>query len=509
MILIHSNKMNNQIPEDLFTLEMANNHMGDVQHGIKIIKVFGDICKKYPFQFSFKFQYRALDTFIHPSMVDRDDIRYVKRFSETELSKDDFNRLLDEVRHQGFLTMSTPFDQESVDLIEEQNLDIIKIASCSFTDWPLLERVAQNDKPIIASTAGASTNDIDQVISFLTHRDKEFAIMHCVGQYPTPDENIHLGQLKFFQDRYPGVRFGFSTHEDPGATAIIQMAVAVGATIFEKHVAVPTEKYGINNYSSTPEQLDNWLNAAQHAKKVYGMSNERLLINPDEKKSLRSLQRGAYARTNIMKGKFIELEDVFFAFPPEEGQFTANDWSKYFHYTATEDISKDEAIHPNNSDQQDTRDKVWEIVKKVRKFLKESQVVIPGGAELEISHHYGLEKFDEYGLMMITVVNRDYCKKILVTLPGQSHPEQLHKKKEETFHVLYGELHLQLDGELNVCKPGDVITVLSGVKHSFSSENGSIMEEISSTHYQDDSYYTDPEIMKNKQRKTLLRHWME
>ena len=146
---------------------------------------------------------------------------------------------------------------------------------------------------------------------------------------------------------------------------------------------------------------------------------------------------------------------------------------------------------------------------KVRKFLKGSQVIIPGGAELEISHHYGLEKFDEYGLTMITVVNRDYCKKILVTLPGQSHPEQVHKKKEETFHVLFGELHLQLDGKLNVCRPGDVITVLSGVKHSFSSEYGSIVEEISSTHYQDDSYYTDPEIMKNKHRKTLLRHWME
>ena len=173
--------MNNQIPENLFTLEMANNHMGDVQHGIRMVKVFGELCKKYPFPFSFKFQYRALDTFIHPSMVDRDDIKYVKRFSETELSKNDFNRLLDEVKHQGFLTMSTPFDQESVNLIEEQDLDIIKIASCSFTDWTLLERVAQNDKPIIASAAGASTNDIDQVISFLTHREKEFAIMHCVG----------------------------------------------------------------------------------------------------------------------------------------------------------------------------------------------------------------------------------------------------------------------------------------------------------------------------------------
>ena len=501
--------MKNKIPNNLFTLEMANNHMGDIEHGIHLIKTFGDICKKYPFSFALKLQYRALDTFIHPEMKGRDDVKYVKRFSETRLSTADLNKLIDEVRNQGFLAMSTPFDEESVDLIEEQNLDIIKIASCSFTDWSLLERVVQNDKPIIASTAGASTDDIDQVISFFTHREKEFAIMHCVGQYPTPDENLHLGQLKYFQDRYPGVRFGFSTHEDPGSTSIIPMAIAMGATIFEKHVAVPTEKYSVNKYSSTPEQLDNWLNAALYAKKIYGNANERLPINLDEKKSLRSLQRGVFAKKDIKAGQFIKQEDVFFAFPPEEDQYTANDWSKYFQYIAREGISKNEAIHPKNCDQIDTRDKIWEIVKKVRKFLKGSQVIIPGGAELEISHHYGLEKFDKYGLMMITVVNRDYCKKILVTLPDQTHPEQYHKQKEETFHVLYGKLHLKLDGELKVCKTGDVITVLPGVRHEFSSENGSIVEEISSTHYKDDSYYTDPAIMENKQRTTLLTYWME
>ena len=110
---------------------------------------------------------------------------------------------------------------------------------------------------------------------------------------------------------------------------------------------------------------------------------------------------------------------------------------------------------------------------------------------------------------MLTVVNREYCKKILVTLPGQSHPEQYHNKKEETFHVLYGELDLELDGEMQTCKPGDVITVLPGVKHAFTSKDGCVVEEISSTHYKDDSYYTDPKISENKQRKTMLTHWME
>ncbi|MBU3903059.1 MAG: N-acetylneuraminate synthase family protein, partial [Gammaproteobacteria bacterium] len=189
------------IPTPLFVLEMANNHMGDLNHGLALVRAFGAVCRELPFHFAFKLQYRDLDTFIHPSSQGRDDIKYVKRFSETRLTREAFDRLVEEMRANGFLTMSTPFDEVSVSTIEEQNLDIIKIASCSFTDWPLLERIALCDKPIVASTAGASVEDIDRVVSFFAHRSKNFAIMHCVGEYPTPDEHMHLSQIDFLRAR--------------------------------------------------------------------------------------------------------------------------------------------------------------------------------------------------------------------------------------------------------------------------------------------------------------------
>jgi N-acetylneuraminate synthase len=90
------------------------------------------------FQLGFKLQYRQLDTFIHPAFRDRDDIKYVKRFRETRLEESDFRTLLSEMRKLAFLPICTPFDEPSVDLIEQQGIAIIKIASCSFTDWPLL-----------------------------------------------------------------------------------------------------------------------------------------------------------------------------------------------------------------------------------------------------------------------------------------------------------------------------------------------------------------------------------
>lgn len=497
------------IPAPLFILEMANNHMGDVEHGLAVIRAFGKVCKDFPFSFAFKLQYRDLDTFIHPSAKGRDDIKYVKRFAETRLSRQDFDRLIDEMRANGFIAISTPFDEPSVDLIEAQNLDVIKIASCSFTDWPLLERVVACDKPIIASTAGANLEELDRVVSFLAHRHKDFAILHCVGEYPTPDERMHLSQIDFLQARYPGVRVGFSTHEHPDHTDIVKLAAAKGVTLFEKHVGLPTEAYPLNAYSANPEQVRAWLEAAQKAWTLCGVGDMRLPPNTEELASLRSLKRGVFARRTISAGETLNGADVYFAFPPLPGQYTASDWSKYAEFTVVSDIPQDAAVTPSNADRIDRHVRIREIAQRVKNMLMQTNIVVPGSAEIEVSHHYGLDRFDEYGLVLITVVNRCYCKKLLVILPGQTHPEQYHKQKEETFLVLHGEIRLELDGVPRVCRPGDLVTIEPGMRHSFWSEGGAVIEEISTAHIQNDSYYTDETIMANKQRKSLMTYWMD
>jgi len=501
--------MTSLIPKNLIVFEMANNHMGNVEHGCEVIRQFGDVCRKYPeFNFAFKLQYRDLDTFVHPSMKGRMDVKYIKRFEETRLTRQQFDKLIAAIRMNGFLAMATPFDNASVEVIEDQGLDIIKIASCSFTDWPLLERVAQSDRPIIASTAGASLSDIDRVVSFLSHRNKTFAILHCVGEYPTPDERLNLNQIDMLKVRYPELRIGFSTHEDPASVDIVKLAVAKGVDLFEKHVGIVTPAYPINAYSATPEQVDGWLAAARYTQKACGTASREQITNKTEMDSLRSLRRGVFVRRSVKEGEILTKEDVYFAFPPNESQFTANDWSKYVQFVARSDIHLDGAVSPLNTDYKDSRESVWRIAQQVKGLIQQSGIVVPGGVDLEISHHYGLDRFNEVGLTMLTVVNRGYCKKILVSLPGQKHPEQFHKLKEETFHVLYGEVELTLDGKTRICRSGDVVNVEPGVRHAFVSPTGAVLEEISSTHFKDDSFYTDEVIQKNKNRKTLLTYWM-
>lgn len=493
----------------LVIFEMANNHMGDIAHGVAIIKAFADAVAPYrnAFEFAFKLQYRDLDTFIRPDCKGRNDIKYVKRFEETRLTDAGFRRLIQTMREQGFLAVCTPFDEASVARIEEHAIDIIKIASCALTDWPLLERIALSKLPIVASTAASGIEDIDAVVSFFQHRRKQLTLMHCVGEYPTPDQRLAIRQIELLRQRYPDVRIGFSTHEQPDNTVAIMLALANGATVFEKHVGLPTERFANNAYSASPAQIAAWLAAGCRALDMLGPT-DRYVPTEAERDGLMALKRGVFARRDLPAGTILSANDVFFAFPPDPGQVTANDWSKYVSHTLNESVARDAPILTRQTTAQHHRQYVMTAVKAVRSLLREGNVILPGLSELEISHHYGLDNFDRYGLTMITIVNREYCKKVLVMLPGQTHPEQYHQQKEETFVVLHGTMILKLDGAAQKVAPGDVVTVERGVRHEFHTETGVVFEEISSTHVKDDSFYTDPAIAANPQRKTHLAYWM-
>lgn len=496
--------------ENLFIFEIANNHMGDVEHGLRIINEIHNVCRNFhQFKFAFKFQYRNLDTFIHPAYRNSTEFKYIKRFSETNLTAEQRKTLKEEARKLGFLTVCTAFDEESVDMVEEHGYDIIKIASCSFTDWPLLERVIKTDMPIIASTAGVSLDDIDKVILFFENRNKVFSILHCVAEYPTKKENLQLNQIDLLRSRYPHIPIGYSTHESPDNFDSIKIAIGKGAKIFEKHVAIKTDKYGINAYSATPEQIKKWLDAAEEAIAMCGISGQRYAGTEKERQDLRGLQRGVFAKRDIKKGEKIDSSNTFFAIPNFESQLIANEMSKYYEYIALKNIKAEEPIFHADVSFRNLRDRIFEIVTKIKDLLIKSRVPMPNKLEMEISHHYGIDRFEEWGAVIINCINREYCKKLIILLPGQKHPVHYHKKKEEAFHILFGDMTITLNDEERLCTGGDIVIVERGVKHSFSSKSGVIFEEISTTHYPDDSYYDDEEVILNKNRKTPIIVWAD
>lgn len=493
----------------LFIFEMANNHMGDAEHGLKIIRDIRKASENFDFNFAFKFQYRDLNTFIHPDYKTRMELKYVKRFSETKLSEEEFLALKKEAENLGFIAVCTPFDEISADLAVKHDYDILKIASASCTDWPLLEKIAAADKPVVVSTGGVKLEDLDKVVSFFQHRNKQFALMHCVGEYPAPKNHLQLNQIDLLKKRYPETAVGFSTHEEPDNFKAIKVAIAKGAVIFEKHVGVKTDKYELNAYSATSEQIKNWLQAAKEAYETCGAVAERAPFSEKELADIRQFQRGVFAARDVKKDERIDVSNAFFAFPNQPGQILANDFSKYTIFIALNDIAKNSPILAESVNKLETRDKVYEIVVKSRKFLADAKISVSNRLNFEISHHYGIDRFYEFGAVIITCVNREYAKKLILLFPGQKHPAHTHKQKEETFHILSGGAVFELDGAKREANAGDIVTVERGVKHSFYSENGAIFEEISSTHYKDDSFYEDENITNNKNRKTALTYWLE
>ncbi|MBN2183168.1 MAG: N-acetylneuraminate synthase family protein [Sedimentisphaerales bacterium] len=502
--------MNDLFDKPVFIFEMANNHMGDIDHGKTIIREFSQVIKNFrEFTFGFKFQYRNLDTFIHPQYKNNHDYKYIKRFSETRIEKEAFKQLKDEFERCGFISVCTPFDETSVDLIEEHDYRIIKIASCSITDWPLLERISETHKPIIGSTAGASLEDIDKVVSFFEHRQKQFVLMHCVGSYPTPDNLLELNQIDLFKSRYPKILIGYSTHEEPDNLEAIKIAVAKGAAVFERHVGIQNEKYKLNAYSSTPEQISKWLSAAREAYDICGVSNRRRDISQKEQNDLRGLQRGVFAKTDIKAGEIITGDKIFYAIPNFQDQLVANSLSKYLEIVAQKDIPALQPLLSNNIQMTDSRDKVLNIIKDIKGLVLESGIKLQNKIDFELSHHYGIDQFHQYGCTIMNIINREYCKKLILLLAGQGNPTHTHKIKEETFHILYGNGWIKLNGETRNFAAGDLLTVERNVPHSFGTNDGAILEEVSTTHIKADSYYDDPLIDKTENRKTYMTFWID
>lgn len=494
--------------QPMFVFEMANNHMGDVEHGIRIVEALRKISEGFPFSFCVKLQYRDIASCIHPAYKERYDLKYVKRFSETHLSWEQYKQIKDAIVANGFLSMCTPWDEISVDKIAEHGYDFMKVPSCYMSDWSLLERIATHDLPIVCSTAGGPLEEIDKVVSFFLHRDKKLSLMHCVGEYPAPDEHLHLSQITLLKNRYPNLEVGYSTHERPENCQAVKMAIALGATIFEKHAGLPTEKYALNAYSVSPEHARQWLQSAAEAYTMMGDSTKRYEAPEGEKQALRDLARGAFVREPVAAGQVIKHDNVFFAMPNVSGQLVAQDFGKYQEYKANVNIAADGAVMAADVDARDSRHQVLDIVKDVKALIKKSRVQVPGECDLKISHHYGIEKFRQFGLTVITVVNREYCKRLMVVLPGQKHPEQWHNQKDETYHILYGDVTVDLDGKQVTYGANKVLSIPCGVRHSFWTKSGAVIEEVSSSYVKDNSWYTDEAIGANSNRKTYVKHWI-
>ena len=157
-------------------------------------------------------------------------------------------------------------------------------------EWPLLECIAKiaKKKKIISSLGGGDNNSIRNLISFFSSKKRKINIryLYCVAKYPTLPENLNLSFFNQLKELYGDKILGFSTHEDPDELISVSMAFAMGARIFEKHIAVETNNYKKNDYSVNTSQFAKWIENLNSAIIRYGSVKNRNNYLKEEKKNL-------------------------------------------------------------------------------------------------------------------------------------------------------------------------------------------------------------------------------
>ncbi len=316
----------NDIFDELFVLELANNHLGDLQRGLKIIGNYAQVVRFNNVRAAIKLQLRDVDSFIHRDFRQRDDIRYIKKTLDTRLQPEDYAKLVQAIRDASCIPMATPFDESSVDFCCELGIPILKIASSDCNDWVLIEKIAKTKKPAIVSTGGSSLKDIDDLVTFFDNRHIPLAINHCVSIYPSEDNDIELNQIDFLRSRYPNHVIGLSTHEYRDWTSSVLMAYAKGARTFERHIDIQTEGMTVSPYCSVPEQADTWFKAFHRAKRMCGAPGTQKRLPPQKEIAyLDALVRGVYAKGDLPVGHVLQDADVYLAIPLQQGQISCRE----------------------------------------------------------------------------------------------------------------------------------------------------------------------------------------
>ncbi len=286
----------------LIIAEAGVNHNGDIDNAFKLIdtaKAAGaDIVKFQTFnanklasRYAQKAEYQK--TFSNKSESQLDMLRSL------ELTKQQHIELIDYCTKKGIQFLSTPFDLESIEMLQELNLPMYKIPSGEITNLPYLIRIASLQKPVILSTGMCTMNEIREAVTILReYGTNDISILHCNTQYPTPYEDTNLLAMLTLKQEF-GEKVGYSDHTLGIEVPIA--AVAMGAKIIEKHFTLDKNMDGPDHAASLePEELELMVKSIRNIEKALG--NGKKVPSKSEVDNIAVARKSIVAKTNILEG---------------------------------------------------------------------------------------------------------------------------------------------------------------------------------------------------------------
>lgn len=260
-----------------------------------------------------------------------------------ELSFEDYIYLKKYCDKKGTIFLSTPFDFESVDLLEKVGVKYYKISSGDLTNIPLLEYIAKLQKSIILSTGMANLGEVEIAVKAIKkYMDKNLYLLHCTSNYPTLYEDVNLNAMITLKNAFK-LPVGYSDHTVGIEVPIA--AVVMGAKIIEKHFTLDRHMDGPDHKASLePDELKSMVDSIRNIESAFGDGVKR--CNKSEEKSKFVSRKSIVAKELIEKGEIILLDMIDIKRP--EGGISPRYIESVVGSKALNDIQKDSFIKWNN-----------------------------------------------------------------------------------------------------------------------------------------------------------------
>ena len=303
------NFKNITIKKPFFIAEISANHNGSFDRAKKLIHA----AKKYGAD-AVKLQSYTPDTMTIKS--NRSEFRIKSGlwrgntlwdlYSKAQTPFDWHKKLFLYAKKRKIICFSTPFDETAVDLLEGLDCPFYKVASFEMTDIPLIKKIAKTKKTMIISTGMANLKEIDLTYNIAKKNGaKEIILLYCVSNYPSRISDYNFNNIKILKERYECI-VGFSDHSTDNKVAAA--AVAAGAKVIEKHIALEDQKKGFDlAFSLKGKEIKDYVQVIKETSLMMG--KKYFFRNKTENQSLQ-FRRSIYATSDIKKGEKFTKKNI-------------------------------------------------------------------------------------------------------------------------------------------------------------------------------------------------------
>jgi N-acetylneuraminate synthase/sialic acid synthase len=289
--------------------EIGHNHQGDVDKAVKMIHVAA-ACGADAVKFQKRSNKHLYTSAMYNKPYDNENSfgdTYGQHREALEFDAEEYKYLMKAAADNHVEFMSTAFDFESVDFLEELGIGSYKVASGDLTSFPLLEYIAKKGKPMFVSTGASSMQEVKEAHKLITAFNRQLCVLHCIATYPSEYEQLNLNVIKTYLKEFPDTVIGYSSHENGIIGPIL--AYMLGATVLETHFTLNHAWKGTDHkFSLEPQGLQKMTRDLRRVDVALG--NGEKVVLAEEEPAKQKMGKSVYYAMDLAAGVTVQRDHL-------------------------------------------------------------------------------------------------------------------------------------------------------------------------------------------------------